>query len=179
MQAASKTTYWMGLLLALLASCGCDRDSKPNLVGQRAPDFTVQDSDRTVSLHDLHGKIIVLNFWATWCPPCVQEMPSLIAMQSQMKDRINVLAVSVDYDSDIYHRFLREHKVNLLTVRDPLKDEDISKIGGATRYGTTKLYGTNGYPETYIIDTHGVIRRKFIGPVEWTRPEIIAYLNGL
>ena len=178
MQAASKITCWMGLLLALFALSGCDRGSNPNLVGRRAPDFTVQDSDRTVSLHDLRGKVVVLNFWATWCPPCVQEMPSLVAMQAQMKDRISVLAVNVDYDGDTYHHFLRDHNVNLLTVRDPLKDEDTSKLG-ATRYGTTRLYGTNGYPETYIIDAQGIIRRKFIGPVEWTSPEIMAYLKGL
>jgi thiol-disulfide isomerase/thioredoxin len=176
---ASKTTCWLGLLLVLLFSCGCERGDPPNLIGQRAPDFTVQDSDRTVSLHDLqHGKIIILNFWATWCPPCVEEMPSLVAMQARMKDRVSVLAVNVDYDGDTYHRFLRDHNVNLLTVRDPLKDEDTSKIG-PTVYGTTTLYATNGYPETYIIDTKGVVRRKFVGPVQWTSPEIVAYLNGL
>jgi thiol-disulfide isomerase/thioredoxin len=176
---ASKTTCWLGLLLALLVSGGCERGDPPNLIGQRAPDFTVKDSDRTVSLHNLqHGKIIILNFWATWCPPCVEEMPSLVAMQAQMKDRVSVLAVNVDYDGDTYHRFLRDHNVNLLTVRDPLKDEDTSKIG-PTVYGTTTLYATNGYPETYIIDANGVVRRKFVGPVEWTSPEIVAYLNGL
>jgi hypothetical protein len=105
-------------------------------------------------------------------------MPSLVAMQAQMKDRVNVLAVNVDYDGDTYHRFLRQHNVNLLTVRDPLIDEDTSKMSG-TRFGTTALYRTNGYPETYIIDTKGIVRRKFIGAVEWTSPEIIAYLNGL
>jgi thiol-disulfide isomerase/thioredoxin len=167
------------LLLALLVSGGCERGDPPNLIGRRAPDFTVHDSDRTVSLHDLqHGKIIILNFWATWCPPCVEELPSLVAMQAQMKDRVSVLAVNVDYDGDTYHRFLRDHNVNLLTIRDPLKDEDTSKIG-PTVYGTTTLYATNGYPETYIIDTKGVVRRKFVGPVEWTSPEIVAYLNGL
>ncbi len=178
MRAASKTTCWMALLVAIVASYGCDRGTRPNLVGRSAPDFTVQDSDRTVSLHDLHGKVIILNFWATWCPPCVEEMPSLVAMQARMKDRVTVLAVSVDYDGDTYHRFLREHNVNLLTVRDPLKDEDTSKLS-ATRYGTTTLYATNGYPETYIIDSRGIIRRKFVGPVAWTSPEIMEYLKQL
>jgi cytochrome c biogenesis protein CcmG, thiol:disulfide interchange protein DsbE len=169
----------MGLLLAFLLACGCDRGSEPNLVGKRAPDFTVKDSDRTVSLHDLHGKVIVLNFWATWCPPCVQEMPALVTMQSQLKDRVNVLAVSVDQDPDTYHRFLRQYNVNLLTVRDPVTDSNPEEPNASTLYGTTKLYKTDGYPETFIIDTQGVIRRKFIGPVEWTKPEIMEYLKQL
>ncbi len=157
---------WVGLLLAFLLACGCDRGAEPALVGHPAPDFTVQDSDRSVSLHDLRGKVIVLNFWATWCPPCVDEMPSLVAMQAQLKDRVNVFAVSVDQDPDAYHRFLRQYNVNLLTVRDPDQKSNT-------------LYRTNGYPETYIIDTQGIIRRKFIGPVEWTKPEILQYLKQL
>ena len=92
------------LLLTLLA--GCNRGSHPGLVGNPAPDFTVQDADRKVSLHDLRGKVVVLNFWATWCPPCVEEMPSLVKMQSDLKDRVVVLAVSVDEDERTYHSFL-------------------------------------------------------------------------
>ena len=64
---------------------GCDRGSRPDLIGQTAPDFTVQDTDRTVTLSQLRGKVVVLNFWATWCPPCIEEMPSLVKMQQQMK----------------------------------------------------------------------------------------------
>jgi cytochrome c biogenesis protein CcmG, thiol:disulfide interchange protein DsbE len=161
-----KIAGWVGLLLACLLACGCDRGAQPALVGRPAPDFTVRDSDRSVSLHDLRGKVIVLNFWASNCAPCIEELPSLIAMQSQMKDRVNVLAVSLDQDDDAYHRFLREHEINLLTVHD-------SELKSGV------LYKTDGYPETFIIDTHGVIRRKFIGAVEWTKPEILQYLKQL
>lgn len=136
------------------------------MIGKPAPDFSVQDSDHLIALHDLHGKVIVLNFWATWCPPCVEEMPSLVRMQSQLKDHVNVLAVSIDVDSDAYHRFLSDHNISLLTVRDPEQKSN-------------SLYGTKGWPETYIIDESGIIRRKFIGPVEWTQPEMIAYLAKL
>jgi cytochrome c biogenesis protein CcmG/thiol:disulfide interchange protein DsbE len=132
-----------------------------------APDFTVKDSDRTVTLSQLRGQVVVLNFWATWCPPCIEEMPSLVRMQQFMKARgVTVLAVSVDVDEGNYRRFLRDHNVTLLSVRDP--DQ---KSNG--------LYGTVKIPETYIIDRNGVMRRKFIGAVDWTEPEVIDFLNKL
>ena len=93
-------------------------------------------------------------------------MPSLTQLQRQMGRNITILAVSVDEDEDAYHRFLRDHGVDLLTVRDPAK-----KSSG--------LYGTVMFPETYIIDTRGIVRRKFIGPVNWTRPEMMEYLGSL
>lgn len=127
----------------------------------------MQDSDRRITLNELHGKVVVLNFWATWCPPCVEEMPSLVQMQQRLKDKgITVLAVSVDVDEDAYHKFLKDYKVNLLTVRDP-------------SHKSSDLYGTFKYPETYIIDRNGTLRRKFIGPVDWTTPEILEYLTKL
>lgn len=152
--------------LALLLVSGCDRGSKPGMVGRPAPQFTVHDADRTVSLADHKGKVVVLNFWATWCPPCVEEMPSLIAMQAKMKDRVIVLAVSTDQNKAAYDKFLVDHKVALLTVRDP-------------EFKSSTLYGTFRYPETYVIDANGILRRKFIGPVEWTKPEIMDYLAKL
>jgi peroxiredoxin len=132
-----------------------------------APEFTVQDSDRTVDLNQFRGQIVVLNFWATWCPPCVEEMPSLVEMQRKMKAKgVTVVAVSIDEDVDAYRAFLKEHSVELLTVRDPAQK-------------TPTLYGTRGWPETFIIDRHGVMRRKFIGAVDWTEPEITDYLSKL
>src|SRR5438105_4523551 len=86
------------LLLLLVVFPGCQRGSQPEMVGRAAPDFTVRDSGRTVALHDFRGKVVVLNFWATWCPPCVEEMPSLVAMQSKMKGSVTVLAVNLDVD---------------------------------------------------------------------------------
>ena len=108
------------MLLCLYATgTGCNRGAKPNLVGSTAPDFTIQDAQRTISLHDLRGKVVVLNFWATWCPPCIEEMPSLVQMQRQLGDKVTVFAVSTDSDEDAekYQRFLRERNVQLLTAR--------------------------------------------------------------
>lgn len=146
---------------------GCSRGPKPPLIGNPAPEFTVTDADRTVALKDLRGKVVVLNFWATWCPPCVEEMPSLVQMQRQLKDKgVTVLAVSTDDDARQYRTFLEKNRVELLTVRDPQQKSN-------------ELYGTFKFPETYIIDRQGVLRRKFIGPVDWTKPDILDYLSKL
>jgi cytochrome c biogenesis protein CcmG/thiol:disulfide interchange protein DsbE len=154
-------------LLLLFLLPGCYSSSRPSRIGTIAPDFTVQDSDRKVTLSQFRGNVVVLNFWATWCPPCVEELPSLMAMQTRMKDKgVIVLAVSIDVDSDSYYRFIKERDVNLLTVRDPEQK-------------SSALYGTFGWPETYIIDRNGVLRRKLIGPVDWNSPEITGFLSTL
>jgi peroxiredoxin len=132
-----------------------------------APDFTLHNSDRTVTLSQFKGQVLVLNFWATYCAPCVEELPSLVQMQQHMKARgVTVLAVSIDEDENSYRRFLRDHNVTLLSVRDPEQ-----KSNG--------LYGTSKIPETYIIDRNGVVRRKFIGAVDWTEPEVVDFLERL
>jgi len=153
--------------LILLALSGCYSGSRPPRIGTVAPDFTVKDSDRMVTLGQFKGQVVVLNFWATWCPPCIEEMPSLVRMQQHMQAKgVTVLAVSVDADESSYKRFLRDHGVNLLTVRDPDQKSN-------------SLYGTSKFPETYIIDRNGIMRRKFIGAVDWTEPEIIDFLGRL
>jgi cytochrome c biogenesis protein CcmG, thiol:disulfide interchange protein DsbE len=136
------------------------------MIGSVAPDFTVKDSDHTVSLHDLRGKLVVLNFWAAHCGPCVEEMPSLAQLQKRMGSQVMVVGVGVDTSDGDYHSFLREHNIDFLTIRDADKES----------YG---LYGATGYPETFIIDRSGTIRRKFVGPVNWTSPEIVEYLQKL
>jgi cytochrome c biogenesis protein CcmG, thiol:disulfide interchange protein DsbE len=154
-------------VFSLLLLSGCYSGTRPPRVGSAAPDFTVRDSDRTVTLSQFKGQVLVLNFWATWCPPCIEEMPSLVRMQARMKAKgVTVLAVSVDVDESNYRRFLKDHNVDLLTVRDP--DQK-----------TSGVYGTFKFPETYIIDRNGVMRRKMIGAVDWTEPEIIDFLSKL
>jgi len=151
----------------LLGLVGCYAGTRPSRIGSAAPDFTVHDSERTVTLSQFKGQVLVLNFWATWCPPCIEEMPSLVQMQQRMKAKgVTVLAVSVDVDENQYRRFLREHNVSLLSVRDADQKSN-------------ELYGTFKFPETYVIDRNGVVRRKFIGAVDWTEPEVIDFLGKL
>jgi peroxiredoxin len=154
----------VGLLLVVN---GCYSGSRPPRIGTMAPDFSIQDAQSKVTLSQFRGQIVVLNFWATWCPPCVEEMPSLVEMQRRMKAKgVTVLAVSMDVDDGAYRQFVKEHNVNLLTVRDPDQKSNA-------------LYGTFKFPETYIIDRNGVMRRKFIGAVDWTDPEITDFLSKL
>ncbi len=149
--------------LALLSAC--DRGARPGLTGQVAPDFTVSDGASTIHLADYRGKIVVLNFWASWCAPCVQEMPALLELHHDRPD-LAILAVSVDQSEAAYRRFLLQRHVDLITVRDPSES-------------AAKLYHTEGWPETYIIDRKGVIRRKLVGDPDWSNPEIRSFLQGL
>jgi peroxiredoxin len=136
-------------------------------VGAAAKEFTVRDSDHQVSLNQFRGQVVVLNFWATWCPPCMQELPSMMDMQNQLRSRgAVVLGVSIDVDDDAYHRFLKQRSVNFMTVRDPEQ-----KVAG--------MYGTSGWPESYIIDRQGVLRRKVVGPINWGSPEVMQFLSKL
>lgn len=158
--------FWLALWALVLAT-GCYSRSKPQHVGDPAREFTVTDSDRSVTLKQFRGQVVVLNFWATWCPPCGQELPSLIDMQDRLRSRgVLVLGVSIDVDGDAYHRFLKQRNVNFLTVRDP--DQRVAS-----------MYGTSVWPESYIIDRQGVMRRKVIGPINWDAPEMLQFLSKL
>ena len=155
----------ISLSFALCSFVACN-GGRPPRIGETAPDFTIADGSRTVTLSQLRGKPVLLNFWASWCPPCVEEMPSLVELQKQMGDKATVLAISLDSDDKAYQQFVHDHHVDLLTVRDP-------------KQSSNALYGTFKFPETYVIDKNGKIVRKFIGPVDWTNPEIVDYVNKL
>ncbi len=153
------------LLLAPLALvAGCNRGAHPAQTGQVAPDFTLSDGTTTVHLANYRGQVVLLNFWATWCMPCVEEMPSLLALHHE-EPNLAIVAVSIDDDPEAYQRFLVRHHVDFTTVRDPSQS-------------AAKLFRTDMWPETYLIDRNGIIRRKFVGAQEWTSPEIVNYLQS-
>jgi cytochrome c biogenesis protein CcmG/thiol:disulfide interchange protein DsbE len=151
--------------MSLVFAVGCDRGSHPETVGKLAPLFVMSDGVQTVDMGKLKGKVVVLNLWATWCAPCVEELPSLLTLQQKLPG-IEVVAVSTDQDDTVYRKFLVKHNVDVLTVRDA--DQKVNQ-----------MYGTVMIPETYIIDRNGMIRRKFIGAQDWTSPDIVDYLNKL
>jgi peroxiredoxin len=155
------------LLFALcaLSLTACDRGNHPARIGSPAPQFTLADGGQTVSLASLRGHTVVLNFWATWCMPCVEELPSLLVLQHRLP-QITILAISQDDDPAAYRAFLLDNHVDFLTLRDPSQR-------------VPHLYGTIKIPETYIIDRKGILRRKFVSAQDWTSPEILDYLTKL
>lgn len=161
------------LCLLLPVSCfllqGCNRSNHPAQVGERAPNFVIRDGSQTVRLRDYRGKVVVLNFWASWCGPCIVEFPSLMQLQRDMPHDVVVLAVAFDTDEASYRQFLQDNNLSGITTIDDLTDV------------SNHAFGTYRPPETYIIDRNGVIRRKFIGMPEggWTMPEIVSYLKHL
>ena len=136
---------------------------------QPMPPFLLGDLDgEIVSTASWRGKVVLLNFWATWCPPCVDEAPSL----NQLQRRIaplggTVLGVSEDEDPSAYETFLKTYSLGFPTYRDPVKGKIALE------------YGTSMYPETYIIDRRGRIDRKIVGEQDWSSPEINSYLASL
>lgn len=143
------------------------RQGEPSLHGRSAKDFAFTLDGKPAHLSDLHGKVVVLNFWATWCPPCVDETPSLVQLQQEIAPRGGiVLGISVDDDPSAYADFLKTYNVNFPTSMDPSRK-------------TALDYGTSMFPDTYVIDRSGHIDRKIVGPQDWTSPEMAQYFDSL
>ncbi len=151
------------LPLALLPAC--NRGAHPAQLDMPAPDFTVSDGSTSVHLADYRGKVVLLNFWWSQCGPCIEELPSLLQLHHDKPD-LAVLAVSIDEDPDAYFSFILRRHVDLITVRDPTQS-------------AAKLFHTDMWPETYVIDRRGHIRRKFVGAQDWSSPEVRAFLKTL
>ncbi len=143
------------------------RQGEPTVAGKTAQDFPTDIWGKPGHLRDLRGKVVVLNFWATWCPPCVEETPSLNRLEKYIESRNGVvLGVSVDEDLDAYQKFLKDQEVNFPTFREPTRKLALD-------------YGKPVYPDTYVIDRHGKIARKFYGPQQWDSPEMLAYFDSI
>ncbi len=135
-------------------------------VGKPALPFVLPDlAGKMQSL--AKGEVILLNFWATWCPPCRQEMPSMAALYNRLRDKgFNVVAVSVDRDANSLTGFVREYQLPFQILHD--KDSEVSH-----------LYGVFRYPESFIIDRNGIVRHHLVGAVEWMTPKIISEIEAL
>ncbi len=143
------------------------RQGEPSLRGTSEKDFPLVIDGKPARLSDLKGKVVLLNFWATWCPPCVDEAPSLNALQRRIAPLGGtVLGVSVDDDQSAYEQFIKHYELTFPTFRDTTKQIPL-------------MYGTTMYPDTYIIDRNGKLDRKIVGPQDWSSPEMTQYLNNL
>lgn len=143
---------------------------EPLTVGKEAPNFSLPDlSDKSVQLTDYRGKVVFLNFWATWCKPCQEEMPSMEQLyKNYQKDGLVILAVSID---------------RVTTKKDIppfVKNMNLTFPVLVDSWGQTdKRYKLMGVPETYIIDQGGILREKVIGPRDWTRSENLRVVDQL
>ena len=135
-----------------------------------APDFALGDlSGRTVRLSALRGKVVLVNVWTTWCPPCREEMPSMERLYQRLRDRgLELLAVSQDDagTKDEVAPFVREVGVTFPVLLDPQRE-----VGSR--------YGVWGYPETFVVDREGRIVERVIGPRTWDAPEQVAAIDAL
>jgi peroxiredoxin len=135
--------------------------------GGRAPEFSIAtDQGQRVTPISFGGKVLVLNFWATWCSPCVQEIPSLNEFQKRFaKSGVVVVAVSIDKNPGKYRAFLDRIHVSFDTARDPQAE-------------ISARYGTFQYPETYVIKD-GRVMRKFANAEDWVSDDMTQYIQSL
>lgn len=152
-------------LFCLIFGAGCDRGERPRELGKTAPAFTIRDGAQTVSLAQYRGQVVLVNFWASWCAPCMDELPSLLQLHRRLP-QLAILGISIDADPQAYHNFLAENRITFPTIRDPSQD-------------TMHRYGTVQIPESYVIDRSGRIVRKYISAQDWTSPEIIGTLSSI
>jgi len=160
----------LGAALFIVSMIMLDKQSAKKVIvaGDQAPEFQGTFLDgRKVGLSDLRGKVVMVHFWATWCPPCREEMPALDKMYRDFKNKdFELIAVSVDEDvSDTVSAFLKNNKITMPILLDARK-----KISG--------LYGTYKLPETYIVDRRGIVRYKVIGPRNWGKNENIRIIQS-
>jgi thiol-disulfide isomerase/thioredoxin len=156
-----------GIFLITLTACQSDK-STPQPTKQ-APDFSLTSlSGQTVRLSEMRGKVVLLNFWATWCPPCREEVPSLARLANAMSNsEFQMITVAIDKEGrKAVDEFFRHAGVQLPTLID-----STGVVG--------KSYGITGVPETFIIDKQGLINKKVIGPIDWSQPDTIKYLQEL
>jgi peroxiredoxin len=139
------------------------------VIGDLAPDFELEDTKgNKVVLSDLRGKVVMVNFWATWCPPCKLEMPSMEKLNQLMAgEDFVMLAINTEQNGrSVVPAFLKKNPHDF-TV---LYDDD-----GAVQ----RQYGVFKFPETFIVRKDGTIDQKVVGAINWTSPETIAYFKGL
>lgn len=159
----------------LLSMTACTKAESPKMSSvakekSPAPDVSVVSlaNGSTLKLSDLRGKVVLLNFWATWCPPCREEIPSMMKLNSVMAGKpFQMVAISIDEGGKpAIESFFKVSGFSLPAYLDE---------SGAS----AKSYGITGVPESFIIDKTGVLVKKIIGGASWDAPEVVSFLEGL
>jgi thiol-disulfide isomerase/thioredoxin len=166
--------YFLIIAAVLMMVAGCSKKESTQGVAavkekSPAPDVTVNSLKNVpLKLSDLKGKVVLLNFWATWCPPCREEIPSMMKLNSAMAGKpFQMVAISIDEGGvPAIEAFFKESGFTLPAYIDP-----DGKAAG--------LYGITGVPESFVIDKNGILVKKVIGPLPWDSPDTISFLEGL
>ena len=138
-------------------------------VGQAMPDFVLPDLEgNMVQLSALRGKVVFINIWATWCPPCVEEMPTMQRLYERFHDRdLALLAISIDaLGAQVVAPFMRQYGLTFPALLDPTASIE-------------RLYRTSGVPESFVVDKHGHLVEKVVGPRDWAHPQVIRMFERL
>ena len=144
-------------------------DNTAPRVGQPLADFTLPDlRGQSVQLAALRGKVVFVNVWATWCQPCVEEMPTIQQLYERLHGRgLEVLAVSLDaLGAQVVGPFMQNYRLTFPTLLD-------------TKNLVQRLYHTTGVPESFIVDKRGMLVDKVVGPRDWVHPQMLAHFERL
>jgi peroxiredoxin len=172
MRSVSVAVLCLTVLLLALLSTGCDRSGDGSgaaiSVGQVVPDFTLKDMDgRTVTLSQYRGKVVFLNFWATWCPPCREEMPAMERLNTVFQGQDFVmLAVNVEKDIEPVRAFLAQSPHSFAVLLDQ-------------QATAQNLYGVFRFPETFLIDQEGRLVERFLGARDWSSVEFMKRISTM
>ncbi|MEI6206814.1 MAG: TlpA disulfide reductase family protein [Desulfuromonadales bacterium] len=160
-------------MFLVLSACNKPESAKrsPAATENRpAPDISVIaiSDGSSLKLSELKGKVVLLNFWATWCPPCREEIPSMMKLNKALVGKpFQMVAVSMDEGGKpAIESFFRESGFMLPTYLD-------------SEGKASKAYGITGVPETFIVDKQGMVVKKIIGGLAWDSPEVASFLEGL
>ncbi|RLB76279.1 MAG: TlpA family protein disulfide reductase [Deltaproteobacteria bacterium] len=167
--------FWIVVLLTVFLLVGCDNSTseqpltKVNPESKLAADFTLTNMQgEQVSLSQYRGKVVILNFWATWCPPCREEMPSMERLYQKYKDQgLVILAVSADENGKkAVSQFLQKTPYSFPILLD---SDNIAQ----------NAYGVFRFPESFIIDRNGMVVQKIIGGRDWLSGSTYELINFL
>lgn len=155
-------------VLLLSAACGQGPPADRLIEGRPFPHLLLHEFDGTVgSIEDYRGRIVVLNVWATWCPPCRRELPGLERLHARLDaERFAVIGMSVDGDADIAQEFLLDRGVTFRSYLD--RGGDVAD----------RVLGIRIYPDTFILSADGVLLRKFVGEREWDDTDLVGALEA-
>ena len=158
----------VALFSLIFGGKGDQQVRKKAATGIMAPDFELKDiTGRVWHLTDLRGKVVVVNFWATWCDTCREENPSLQKFLDSEKDNRSLIVVTILYNDTPEHAvgYLKKNNFSFNVLLDDGK--------------TSVEYGITGVPETFMITKKGLLNGKFIGPINWNTPEVKALIDKL